>query len=242
MKTQKNIITLGLILIIITFSSCDEMFFDRIEGDKDLEIVDRDITNFDEIISEGNFSVYISLDENPNLEIEAESNLIPYIITEVHNKKLFIEVKDGYKLDNNKAMKIYVSISNLEEVNLNGSGNIYCDNLVADYLELNLIGSGRIDFSNMVVEELEAEILGSGKIVLSGSGTETKFELIGSGSIRALDFIHDESNSSITGSGNIYVHSKEYLKAIISGSGNIYFEGDPDIDEHISGTGDVRRY
>lgn len=242
MKTKKIISVLVMLITVVTFSSCDDMFDDPVEGDRNVITLTRDVSSYDEIISEGDFDVYITMGETTDLVIEAEENLIPFIVTKVRDNKLIIAEKNGYRLENNRPMKIHVTTPYLNEVEQIGSGDIICDSLSGDNLKLELIGSGRIEFLKLAVDDIEAEISGSGDIYLSGGGRISDFEVSGQGNIKAVNFLHEKSESKIVGDGNIYVNAINYLKATIVGPGDIYYEGNPEIDEHIAGSGDVRRY
>ncbi len=241
MKTLRLLQALLFISFLYILPSCD-LGDDRIEGNDNTEIDVRNIATFDEIESLGDFDVYISIADSTTLRVEAEENLLNYIITDVDNRKLVIEEKDGYDLDNNEAMRIYVTTPSLDEVVLVGSGLIQCDSLSGEFFQAVLLGSGKIEFNNLIVTNVEAEITGLGDIELEGEGRVTDYEIDGGGDIRAINFVHEESESKIIGDGNIYVHATEHLRARIVGSGNIYYEGDPDVDESVTGTGDVRRY
>lgn len=243
MKTKRILPVIILFALLTGFSSCDELFDERIEGNEVLTTKIRDISDFSEIVSLGDFNIYITQADSTSLRLVAEENLIPFIITKVSDNTLFIEEKEGFSLNSNLPINIYVSTPYLREVDLLGSGIIACDSLSGSYFDANLLGSGNIEFENLYMDKkVNANLEGSGHIILSGEGVETDYEILGSGSIKAIDFIHQESESFILGSGNIYVYAQDYLKAVISGSGNIYYKGDPEIDEHITGTGDVRRY
>ena len=233
----------GLIIIFLfSLSSCIDWADDNIEGNDDVETEVRNIAGIVEVQSWGNFDVYINLADTTTLRVEAEENLLRYIITEVSGQKLTIEEKDGYDLENNRPMRIYISTPNLEEVTLGGSGSIECDSLSGDSFKAELLGSGKIEFNNLTVDDIEALIAGSGEIELEGDGKNSEFEIEGSGDIRAINFVHEDSECKIVGSGNIYVYATEFLRARITGSGTIYYEGNPDINELITGSGDIRRY
>lgn len=241
--TTKRISSAGLfILSLIYLSSCDEMFDERIEGNNTVVQKERAITTFDEVVSTGDFDVYVTIADSTSLRVEAEENLIPFIVTKVSGQKFYVEEKDDYRLDNNKPMKIFITTPNMEGVKLTGSGFIECDSLTTDFLSIEITGSGRIEYDNIDVNDVEAEISGSGDIVLSGVTNRSEFDITGSGSIRSLELYQNNCEAIITGSGNMYINVEDYLKAEITGSGNIYYLGSPIINDDITGTGEIRRY
>lgn len=242
MITKRILSACLFILSLIYFTSCDDIFDERVEGNSTLITKTREIYDFDEIANWGVFDVYVTLADSTSLMIEAEENLIPFIETYVSGQKFYVKEKEGYNLDNNKPIKIFLTTPNLEGAKLLGSGLIRCDSLSGDFFSAELLGSGNIEFYDVFVNDVEAEITGSGDVILSGEGVETEYTIIGSGNIRAIGFMHENSESTIAGSGNIYVYATDYLKATIPGSGYIYYEGNPVINENITGSGDVRKY
>ena len=241
--TAKRILYTGLFFFSLTyFTSCDKLFNERIDGNNTVITKERTISAFDEIVSTGNFDVYLTISDSTTLRIEAEENLIPFIVTKVTGEKLYVETKDDYRLDNNRAMKVFVTSPHMEGTRLTGSGVITCDSLTTDFLSIEISGSGRIEFNKLDVNDIHGEISGSGDITLSGSNDRSELEITGSGSIRSLKLLQNECEARITGSGNMYVNLEDYLKAVITGSGNIYYEGSPIINENVTGTGNVRRY
>ena len=197
---------------------------------------------YDEVVSTGDFDVYVTIADSTSLRVEAEENLFPFIVTKVSGQKFYIEEKDDYRLDNNKPMKIFITTPNMEGVKLTGSGFITCDSLVTDFLSIEITGSGRIEYNNIDVNDVEGEISGSGDIVLTGITNRSDFNITGSGSIRSLELYQNNCDARITGSGNMYVNVEDYLKAEITGSGNISYLGSPIINDDITGTGRVKRY
>ncbi len=229
-------------LLTLTIISCDELFEDRIEGNNNVVYKIRDISEFNEVVSTGNFDVKITIADSTSLIVQAEENLFPFIMTTVRGQKFYAEVKDDYQLDNNQPIKIFLTTPNLEGVKLTGSGIIVCDSLTTDFLSAEITGSGRIEFSKVVAKDVIGDIPGSGDIIISGEADRTEFYIPGSGNIQCLGLYQTACYSNISGSGNIYTYVNDYLEVDISGSGNVYYSGNPEIDSYISGSGQVLRY
>jgi len=87
MKKTSTKIQFILALFVLSFgtSSCiDEMF---IEGNGISRTETRDAEGFDEIASSGDFTVTVMPGDSYSVEVTAESNLLPYISTNVDGKK-----------------------------------------------------------------------------------------------------------------------------------------------------------
>ncbi len=254
MKTRYNVgIAIFLVSIMLWNTGCRKFPF--LEGNGSVVTEIRQSVSFNRIDNQGEFNVYYIPDTVFRVEIEAESNLIPYIRTTVNGNTLEIDSREN--LNSNYAMKVFVyspvlvgvelsgsglivvqnAASGTFDVGLSGSGNIYGDVNTA-YFNSTLSGSGEIDFS-MISDNVKAIISGSGKIKLAGQCYYGDYKISGSGNIESFNLHLTECYAKISGSGNIYTSVNDKLNVIISGSGNLYYIGNPEINQNITGSGRI---
>ena len=254
MKTKNLMIALLLLITAIMFTGCYDQWH-KVEGNNNVETETRQFQAFDRVINEGNFDVYIIQDGQHEVEIEAESNLIPLIRTRIEGSALVIDTKDD--LHNNYPMKLYVHTQDIEEVKLSGSGFIRAEEIVTGDFEISISGSGDIFISanadevdcsisgsgsielGIVCDLLESDISGSGEMEIWGTADQGDFSISGSGSIRAYDLVQQDCHADISGSGSMYLTVEDHLDVDISGSGSVYYLGSPVINTHITGSGSV---
>ncbi len=258
MKT-KEIIGLSILLSVLLWSAgCRKYPF--IDGNNNIVSETRVPVSFNRIDNEDDFDVYYYQDTIFRIVIEAESNLIPHIRTNVNGNTLEIDTRE--RLDNNVPIKIYVYSPTLIGVELSGSGYIHLNQIVTDRFMAKISGSGNIH-GNVVSNYCEAIVSGSGEIDLSIESEQTKGIISGSGDIKLLgvgnwdyaefaDYVITGSgdieafnmpvitcNAYINGSGDISTMVRDNLVARISGSGDILYKGNPTVDSEISGSGNI---
>lgn len=172
------------------------------------------------------------------VQVEAESNIIPYIETSVRNSKLRIQTYDNRNLRNHYRILVRVYSPEIEEFNLSGSGSFYCENLVNESFELNITGSGDVVLG-IDTYDLDLSISGSGDAELWGIADDAKLTISGSGKIDAFDLKIIDCKAKVSGSGNMYLWVVDKLDIKITGSGDIYYTGSPSIDASITGSGSI---
>jgi hypothetical protein len=236
MKTIKHLIFGSLLVLAST--SCIDRFV--IEGNGVVNSEERDLVSFSKVKSAGNFEVYITHGNTPEVVVEAEQTILPYIETSVSGGTLLIDIPGWNTVINHRPMKVFITTPYLESVKLSGSGSIETEYFETDVMEFFVSGSGSIS-SVVTADYIEAGISGSGSISISGDAGNTKFNISGSGSIYANNFACENCQAFISGSGNMRVFAVESLRVDISGSGNVYYKGNPDVDYHVSGSGKVIR-
>jgi len=236
MKTSGILLFSAAFICLVYLTSCSD--FHKIDGNGNVITENRYVTSFTEIRSEGSFEVYISYDTAISVKVEAESNLLPYIETEVSGSTLIAKVREHRNIDNNEPIKIFIKTPSLSGIDLSGSGTINCDSMNTTYLDLHLSGSGDMSVVSLS-HKIKAYIAGSGKINLSGSASETDFDIDGSGDIHSYNLLQDTCFADISGSGNIYVNVNKLLDVRITGSGEIHYLGSPSVNTYITGSGTV---
>jgi hypothetical protein len=258
MKTFRFTSILLIGLFILT-TSCFR-WWDCIDGVGEVQTDERVLDGFNEIVSEGSFDVYVNQGNDYSVTVEAQSNLLPYIVTEVNGDKLDLHTLHDHCISSSSSVKVYVTCPDIYGLKLAGSGKIECGKITTNVLDVVLAGSGDIiidsvrDVDNLDINDagsgkidvkasgnyVEASIAGSGDIILSGSFASSKLTISGSGKIDANAMQVDRCEAIIAGSGRIYTDVNVFLKVTITGSGDVYYRGHPDIDLHITGSGDIR--
>lgn len=236
MKQMKPICLAIAMALLFGLTSCLEDF--SINGNGITETETRWATHFDEVQSSGSFAVSIVPGNEFNIEVTAESNLLEYIVTDVDNDKLKIRTRTGHNLHNHRPIEVHITMPNLNDVNLSGSGFIHTGFFEADHLNVGVSGSGEVQ-TEVSVRELDARISGSGKVILNGDAVNTNIAISGSGKILSYDLIQQFCEVTISGSGDAYVNVEQMLDVSISGSGDVLFINTPQIQSHISGSGKV---
>jgi len=247
----KSLFTLLAIgFTICTLSSCTDLNFlgigrDKVEGNGDMTVEERSTSEYDEIGLAGNLDVILAAGKEGTITIEAESNLLEFIETEVNNGKLIIREKKGYFVEPSagKAIVIHVPIEDISELSVAGSGEIISkESFQLKKIALSVAGSGDIHL-NLTAEEVEANIAGSGDIQLGGTTEYFSAEIAGSGDIAAYHLVAEVVEVEIAGSGDIEVTATKKIKAEVAGSGDIRYKGNPtERNVQVAGSGSVEPF
>ena len=122
---MNNIFTIILALLITSTSLNAQFFNKKIKGNGNIITTDRSVSDFDKIGIAGSFDVILKEGNEGDISIQADENLMEYIITEVKDGSLKIKPKKGHQLKSTKTIQITVSFDDIEEVSLAGSGGCY---------------------------------------------------------------------------------------------------------------------
>ena len=239
-------IILSLIVIIFTSNLSFAQWWGqkKIRGNGDYTTQTRNVDSYDEIALTGSLDVYLVAGSEGNLRIQAESNLMDYILTEVQGDKLKISVEKGYELIESRRMeiKIEVPVEDSHGVSLTGSGDIQGKTLIsAEDFKLELTGSGDIEL-HLEATRIRGSITGSGDVDLRGKTEELDSKVTGSGDFDASKLVAERVMATVSGSGDIEVNATQALKARVQGSGDITYKGNPEKqDFKTAGSGAISK-
>lgn len=158
----------------------------------------------------------------PALEITADDNLLPLLVTEVRDGTLIIKPERQIRPSTTIEVKA-ITDRPISHVSVSGSGSVSLKGDVSQSIVLEVSGSG-----NIVAVRDEDSSISSARAKVSGSG-RVDIERVKAGSVKA----------AVSGSGTLTVHAVDSLNATVSGSGQILYDGQPEVKTSISGSGRV---
>jgi hypothetical protein len=239
MITLKKFIMAASLVAISSFS------FAKVSIAKALSTEDRHLSGFNAVSVAGSFDVYITQGSTESVKVEAASDVIDRIVTEVEGGvlKIYIKNNNGFNWNwGKKKMIVYVSIKNVNAVSLAGSGDVYFKNgLKAPSLKLKLTGSG--DLTGKVdVKSLESSVSGSGDITVSGRAENSSVSVVGSGDFTGQNLTTTNTTVKVAGSGDARVNAADKIEASVVGSGDVHYTGAAkNISSSKAGSGSVSR-
>lgn len=240
MKKITLSITAILILSVVSFAQITK---------KTLELPE-----FKSVYNNSNYTVYLKQTNKQEVVVEALTEIYELTNIIVENGVLMVNVErkpdnpnksvwskiDDLKL--NPTMKVYVSLKNLNDLQVNGNGKILSENsLSASSITLSVSGNGSMDL-DIKGDIVKAEVSGSGKIALKGYATSIDALLSGSGDINAFNCPLETAKVKVSGSGVCELNVTTTIEAIVLGSGSIKHKGNTkNTTKKVYGSGSIER-
>ena len=204
----------------------------------------RPVGQFEKIVIEGPVDVFLKQGDDTRLEIEADDNIIELVTTEVKNNTLSIDLDkpSNYRgIKTRKDIKVFVTVPQVTNMRINGSGNITGDGQW-DFqnMEIYIAGSGDVTMS-LNGKKLDVSVYGSGNVVLDGIVVHQKIKISGSGNYNARKLRGETAVVNVTGSGDVTLDVSSKLDVQIFGSGNVRYKGSPQVNIQVHGSGSVTK-
>jgi hypothetical protein len=213
-----------------------------------------ELPEFKSIYVNSNYTIYLKQTNKQEVTVEAlteifsvsDIKVVDGILMvnierkpEAPNKSLWAKI-DDIKL--NPTMKLYVTMRNIEELQVNGGGKIIAENsLATSNIKLAVNGNGSMDM-DIKGDVVKADVTGSGSIALRGYATSLEALISGAGTINAFNCPMDNAKVRVSGSGICELNVTNTIDAIVAGSGLVKHKGNTKTaQKKIYGSGSVDR-
>lgn len=257
---KRTFVSLFLVtLFFLPSLACGSLTTDSVVGSGEVINQTIDISSFNRVTLEGFGAVFIEQGQTESLSVQTDENILPLLDIRVRGKELILGVKRGFDLTPSQGIIFNLTVRDLNQltlagsgtfdvgpveskdlmVSLIGSGDINIKRVVAEALFIELNGSGNIALEDIDVKTVDTALQGSGDIRLEGKTNRQTVRVTGSGTILAGDLETTAADISIPGSGNLTVWITDQLAIQVNGSGDIRYYGQPTIDQSGSGSGDL---
>jgi hypothetical protein len=213
-----------------------------------------ELPEFKGIYVNSNYTVYLKQTNKQEVTVEALTEIFSVTDIKVENGILMINVErkpdtqnkslwakiDDIKL--NPTMKLYVSVKNINDLQVNGGGKIISENsIAADYVTLGVSGNGSMDV-DIKGNTIKAEVSGSGTMTLRGYGTSVDAVVSGSGQINGFNCPVETAKVKVSGTGTAQLNVSSNIDAVVLGSGQVKHKGNTKTaQKKIYGSGSVDR-
>lgn len=236
---KKKLLVSSLFVFAIGLTACAQNIIT-----KEIKTAD-----FSSIKSQG--SADVTYNQTPNetkIEIRGSENIIEWVDIRSVNGQLVVGFKKG-RVPSYKTLEIFVSNPEINEISINGSGDISipyglktqktvkCSingsgdidgrNISCERLETSINGSGDIELDNITTKYCSANASGSGSINITGETQDAALYTTGSGDIEADELMSKVTIARCNGSGEIECYASEKLTAETRGSGEVKYKGSP---------------
>src|SRR6478735_9253517 len=188
-----------------------------------------ELPEFKGIYVNSNYTVYLKQTNKQEVTVEALTEI--YTISDIRvengillvnidrkpespNKSIWAKI-DDIKL--NPVIKLYVSVKNINELQVNGGGKIISENSIgSDIISLGVSGNGSIDL-DIKGNIVKSEISGAGNIALKGYATSLDFAGSGTGNLHAFNCPVEQAKIKVSGPGNAELNVSNSLEALVLG-------------------------
>ncbi|MDB5230037.1 MAG: hypothetical protein JWN76_842 [Chitinophagaceae bacterium] len=237
---MKNIFLLALAICCF----CSFQDWRPIRGNGIIKTEVRETGSFESLAVGGPYDVHLEYGDTKGIEITAEENLLPYIVTSVEHGQLDIKIKRFYSLHPQKAIVIKLAMRSLIDLSMSGSGELHAKGPFVNNgkSEIKVSGSGNMYYDFSSIGDADIKVSGSGNLVMRGAVKDkVDIKVSGSGNGDCSNLSASSAVVRVSGSGDVKLKADKELDVHISGSGNVSYAGNARVNSHIRGSGSIRK-
>lgn len=241
-------VILMLSFVIVSGISCSKSpVLDCFTSTGKITSVERDVADFNSVLLKDNVNLYLRQSDKNKLVLEAGSNLLKKITTEV-NADGTLEIKNDNQCNwvrsYDKPLNVYLDFVSLDSLEYRSIGAVEClDTLrFSNFLVHVYEGSGIINLL-VKIDQFQANLhYGTADLIVNGEISASYYYQAGAGRIDAINASSKDVFVRNWGSNDMYIWANSLVSAEIKGLGNIYYKGNPQTQVEGEGKGQLLPY
>jgi hypothetical protein len=222
---------LGLAPLILTASASSALAAER----------GYSVTDFDRIDVTGSYVVIVETGKSPSVRASGSSEGIERLSVQTIGKTLKIKPNaggwGGWPGAKAAAPSIRVTVPNLRDAQISGSGSLSISKMRAQVVKLGLAGSGQLSVAQLETDRLFASMVGSGTMTLTGKAAIGRLSTEGSGTLNGKALKVDNLDLISNSAGPSHFVGGKTAKVTSTGAGEIEVSGTPACTVNATGSG-----
>ena len=213
----------------VLFSACKKHF---INPSSDITSMERFVEEFIGVDVSEAIEVTITYSNNEQkVVVEANSNLHPYVMTEVVGGKLKIHMQKNVKLGKNSTIKVHVTMPEIVLLEVSGASEVtFTNQIVTNHLDIEASGASKISGS-LNAASVNLELSGASEVNFQGASSLATFSMSGASTFDSFSFHVNDLNADLSGASVVFVTVNNHLNLVASGASEFHYSGDCSIGE-----------
>ncbi len=212
----------------------------RLKGSGDVKTETRIVKDFTGVSTSTAIDIYLSQGDKFEVIVEADENLLQYIVTEVDNGVLKVGFEKGLNIIWSEKKIVHVTMKDVDYIRASSAGDVIGQTRInAENLKIRTSSAGDVKLE-VYAKSLDLSTSSSGDITLSGTADYLEASTSSAGDIKAFELTVKEADISASSAGDVKITVTDRLHARASSAGDIQYRGNPDkVDARSSSAGDV---
>ena len=225
---------LYFILATLTILSCRN----GMRGSGNIIKETRQLAEINSVSVSGSIKVDVKTGTVPSLIVEADDNIMPYVVTNVSDKNLSIKLK-GINNLKNATVRIYLVVPTLNKISTSASAELRSSEAITNSDKISFTASsGSLINVNVDAPTISAGGSSGAEIILKGRTKNLTAESSSGSNVSLFSLQAENASASASSGAKISVFGSVQIKAKASSGGNVNYKGGAQsVEKNVSSGG-----
>ena len=198
------------------------------------EIMTFEITDFDELEVGGIYDVFITQDDQFNIEVKGRDRYKKDVLIKKYGDVLEIDMAGRRwdllkELDDEMRLDVFITLPTLRRINSKGLSHFEIKDFDVDVLDIDLSGASSGEM-NLDANELKIYLDGASALELEGESKYIQADVSGASTLKAFDHPSETVEVSTSGASSARVNASRRLSIDANGLSTVRYQGDADVN------------
>ena len=207
-------------------------------------------------------TLYLALGDKEELRVEAEDNLLPYLLTATEGDELKIKAREDIELKPTQPVRFHLTVKKLNALSVSSAGNVEAGPIKAERFLLVVGSAGNVTLESLDAPEVAAMLNSAGNATIkslkardlrvninsaggltieSGEVEKQAVTQTSAGNYNAQGLKSRKAQALVNSAGSATLWVTEALLATVNSIGSLSYRGSPVVEEHATSLGTIRK-
>ena len=198
----------------------------------------RQLAEINSVSVSGSIKVDVKTGTVPSLIVEADDNIMPYVVTNVSDKNLSIKLK-GINNLRNATINIYLVVPILNKISTSASAEVRSSEAIINSDKISFTASsGSLINVNVDAPTISVDGSSGAEIILKGRTKNLTAESSSGSNVSLFSLQAENASASASSGAKISVFGSVQIKAKASSGGNVNYKGGAQsVEKNVSSGG-----
>jgi hypothetical protein len=186
--------------------------------------------------------VYVKQDSSTSVKVEADDNILQYVIVQTNGSTLEIYTEEGFNLRPTSKIKVFVGNPTFDGFEVSGASKVISENEItaSDRISLHVSGAseGRLQLNT---PKVIIEATGASSADIIGKTKDLQASASGASHIRSYDLLTENTVVDLSGASHADVSASVSLTGEASGASHVNYKGISGHNVRTSGASHVNK-
>jgi hypothetical protein len=169
-------------------------------------------------------TLYLALGDKEELRVEAEDNLLPYLLTAAEGDELKMKARDDVELKPTQPVRFHLTVKKLNALAASSAGNVEAGPIKAERFLLVVGSAGNATIKSLKAKDLRVNINSAGGLTIESGEVEKQ-----------------AITQNSAGNYNARGLKSQKAQALVNSIGSLSYRGSPVVEEHATSLGTIRK-
>ncbi len=199
-----------------------------------------DIDDFDHLVIEDSWTVFVTVGPEPSLEVEVAEDLLDDVEYDQSGDRLTLSMDDPLWFSSHRGTReAHITTPSLDKLDVSGAVTVEVAGLTGEVVDVDVAGAVTVDLGDVDLDGLDIELDGASTIEGDGSVDNLTVKVRGASSVEFASMTIENAEIDVSGASSLDLDGAAAVSGRLDGASSVDVADDASVSLRTSGLSSI---